>query len=57
MGERIFEGRTAVVTGGAHGIGRAICLMLAENGAKLAINYERNEKAARRNPGLARRGC
>ena len=46
MGERIFEGRTAVVTGGARGIGRAICRMLAENGAQVAINYERNETAA-----------
>ena len=47
MSERIFEGRTAVVTGGARGIGQAICRMLAENGAGVAINYQRNEKAAR----------
>ncbi len=47
MAERIFEGRTAVVTGGARGIGRAICRMLGENGAQVAINYERNEPAAR----------
>jgi 3-oxoacyl-[acyl-carrier protein] reductase len=47
MNARIFDGRTAVVTGGARGIGRAITLMLAEHGAKVAINYERNETAAR----------
>ena len=47
MSKPIFEGRTALVTGGARGIGRAICVMLAENGAKVAINYERNETAAR----------
>jgi 3-oxoacyl-[acyl-carrier protein] reductase len=46
MSERIFEGRTALVTGGGRGIGRAICLMLAGHGARVAINYERNESAA-----------
>jgi 3-oxoacyl-[acyl-carrier protein] reductase len=46
MTERIFAGRTALVTGGARGIGRAICLMLAEHGARVAINYQRNEEAA-----------
>jgi 3-oxoacyl-[acyl-carrier protein] reductase len=47
MTERIFEGRTAVVTGGSRGIGRAISCMLARDGARVAINYERNETAAR----------
>ena len=45
--ERIFESRTAVVTGGSRGIGRAISWMLADHGARVAINYERNEAAAR----------
>ncbi|MHC4479723.1 MAG: 3-oxoacyl-[acyl-carrier-protein] reductase [Planctomycetota bacterium] len=31
-----LEGRTAVVTGASRGIGRAICLKLAESGARLA---------------------
>lgn len=43
---RIFEGKTALVTGGARGIGRAICVMLAEHGARVAINYQRNTEAA-----------
>jgi NAD(P)-dependent dehydrogenase (short-subunit alcohol dehydrogenase family) len=42
----MFQGRTAVVTGGSRGIGRAISLMLARHGARLAVNYERNESAA-----------
>jgi 3-oxoacyl-[acyl-carrier protein] reductase len=46
MSARIFEGRTAVVTGGARGIGRAICLRLAEDGARVAVNFERNAEAA-----------
>lgn len=32
-----FEGKTAVVTGGSRGIGKAICLKLAEEGANLLL--------------------
>jgi 3-oxoacyl-[acyl-carrier protein] reductase len=32
-----LENRTAIVTGGAHGIGRAYCLGLAEEGASVAV--------------------
>lgn len=47
MNNNIFSNRTALVTGGARGIGRSICEMLAAHGARVAVNYERNEQAAR----------
>jgi 3-oxoacyl-[acyl-carrier protein] reductase len=46
MAEHIFAGRTALVTGGSRGIGRAIALKLAEDGARVSINYQRDEQAA-----------
>lgn len=39
-------GKLALVTGGSRGIGRAIALKLAENGADVAINYAGNTAAA-----------
>jgi NAD(P)-dependent dehydrogenase (short-subunit alcohol dehydrogenase family) len=39
-------GKYALITGSSRGIGRGIALKLAEQGAKLAINYCRNEVAA-----------
>jgi 3-oxoacyl-[acyl-carrier protein] reductase len=47
MNDRSLAGRTALVTGGAKGIGRACCLRLAEAGADIAINYRTSEQAAR----------
>lgn len=41
-----FSGKVAVVTGGSRGIGRAICLELAEGGAKIVFSYLGNEEAA-----------
>ena len=39
-------GRVAFVTGGGRGIGKAIALGLAEDGADIAINYRKNDEAA-----------
>ncbi|MBR6173814.1 MAG: 3-oxoacyl-[Eubacterium sp.] len=41
-----FEGKTAIVTGGSRGIGRAIALRLAEGGANVLITYAGNTEAA-----------
>ena len=41
-----FEGRTAIVTGAARGIGRAICLELARQGCDIAFNYSRSSDQA-----------
>ena len=42
-----LAGRSAVVTGGSRGIGRAIALRLAEQGADVAFSYVSNEAAAK----------
>ena len=42
-----LEGRIALVTGGSRGIGRATALALAEDGADVAIHYNRDEAAAK----------
>ncbi len=41
-----FTGKTALVTGGSRGIGRAIAVTLARGHASVAINYAGNQAAA-----------
>jgi 3-oxoacyl-[acyl-carrier protein] reductase len=43
----LLSGKSAIVTGGSRGIGNAIALDLAKNGANVAINYRTSDKAAK----------
>jgi 3-oxoacyl-[acyl-carrier protein] reductase len=43
-----LKGKAALVTGGSHGLGRAVCLGLAAEGARVAVNYHRNPEEAER---------
>ena len=42
-----LEGKSAIVTGGSLGIGRAIALELAREGANVAVNYRRHDDEAK----------
>jgi 3-oxoacyl-[acyl-carrier protein] reductase len=42
-----LEGKTAIVTGASLGIGSAVALDLAKNGANVAINYRKHDTEAR----------
>lgn len=44
--EQNLEGRVAVVTGGAHGVGRAVVDRLSARGAHVVVNYLRAKTAA-----------
>ncbi len=46
-----LSGKSAVVTGGSRGIGRAIALRLAAQGADVAFSYRGNEAAAKETAG------
>ena len=46
MTERQFEGRSAVVTGGTRGIGKAMVLELARRGCNVAFNFSKSADEA-----------
>ena len=41
-----IEGKTALITGGAHRVGKAITMTLARSGANVAVNYYSSAAAA-----------
>jgi enoyl-[acyl-carrier protein] reductase III len=41
-----LQGKTALITGGSRGIGRAIAIRLAENGANIIVNFVRHKRDA-----------
>lgn len=44
--ERLLEGKVAIVTGGARGIGADICRVLASHGCRIVVNYANSQGAA-----------
>lgn len=46
VGNTSLEGKTALVTGGSRGIGKAVSLKLASMGARVVVNYASSQNAA-----------
>ncbi|MBL7192315.1 SDR family oxidoreductase [bacterium] len=44
--ENLLQNKNAIVTGGSLGIGTAICIDLARNGANVALNYRKHAEEA-----------
>ncbi|MEO8824060.1 MAG: SDR family NAD(P)-dependent oxidoreductase, partial [Ginsengibacter sp.] len=44
---KLIENKVAIVTGGSRGIGEAIALKLAENGAHIAFSYVSSDEKAK----------
>ena len=42
----LLDGKVVLVTGGARGIGAAICRVLAREGATVAVNYANSKEKA-----------
>src|ERR1700730_4775442 len=42
-----LTGKTALITGGTRGLGKAIAIILAKNGVSVALNYRRDDDSAR----------
>lgn len=42
----LLEGKTAIVTGASGGIGKAIAIALAKEGASVAVHFHGNEEKA-----------
>ena len=50
----MMKGRVTLVTGGGRGIGRAIAIRLAKEGARVAISYHSNDAAAKETAEIVR---
>ena len=46
LSEKQFEGKSAIVTGGTRGIGKAIVLDLAKRGCNVAFNFSKSADEA-----------